>query len=88
MDDPKNGVAAAALVAANNQDAKVYPQNGCHNCKNAVIRQTGATCRARSPVPYLVPSGKGTLKVVRVWPPIEPGDFCVGDYKKKIEIPA
>lgn len=70
--------------------AAVAPPNGCHNCKNAHIVPGPAgvaECRANPPNAFIVPNSQGDLTSIRVWPPIKPGDFCLGGWKLKLHRP-
>ena len=65
----------------------VAPEHGCHDCKNAHVTSTVAECRANPPQPIVSPNSRGQLEVRRVWPPIQPGDFCLGGWKLKLHRP-
>lgn len=63
--------------------AGVATTHGCHDCKHAHITPQVSECRAHAPQAFLIGGPDGTMRSIAVWPPIKPGDFCIGDWKLK-----
>lgn len=67
--------------------AGVAPTHGCHDCKFAHIAGNGGDCRANPPQAFIIPNDKGQMTAIKVFPPIKPGDFCLGGWKLKLHSP-
>lgn len=74
-------------IAAPGRIAAVAPTHGCHDCKFAHITRNKGECRANPPQAFLVQNEHGQMTAVKIWPPISPGDFCLGGWKLKLHRP-